>query len=145
MSARVLVLGGGGREHALAWGLARSPHVDEVICAPGNPGMAGIGECTPVSVTDAAAVVDLAAKLEPDLVVVGPEDPLVAGIVDALEAGGRLAFGPSAAAARLEGSKAWMKDVLVAAGVPTARYATFRAGQEAEAFAFLDHRRYSGS
>jgi phosphoribosylamine--glycine ligase len=132
------VLGGGGREHALAWGLARSPHVDEVVCAPGNPGMASIGECMPVSVTDAAAVVDLAAKLEPDLVVVGPEDPLVAGIVDALEAAGWLAFGPGAAAARLEGSKAWMKDVLVAAGVPTARYATFRAGQEADAFAFLD-------
>ncbi len=138
MSTRVLVVGGGGREHALAWGLARSPLVDEVVCAPGNPGMASIGECMPVSVTDAAAVADLAAKLDTDLVVVGPEDPLVAGIVDALEGSGRLAFGPSAAAARLEGSKAWMKDVLVAAGVPTARFATFRAGQETEAFAFLD-------
>src|SRR5207237_1060619 len=84
----------------LAWGLARSPHVDEVVCAPGNPGMAGLGECMPVSVTDAAAVVDLAAKLEPDLVVVGPEDPLVAGIVDALETAGWLAFGPSGAAGR---------------------------------------------
>ena len=138
MSARVLVVGSGGREHALAWGLARSAHVDEVVCAPGNPGMATIGECVPVAVSDPAAVTDLAAKLDADLVVVGPEDPLVAGVVDAVEASGRRAFGPSGAAARLEGSKAWMKDVLVAAGVPTARYATFRTGEETAAFAFLD-------
>ncbi|MDQ1435802.1 MAG: phosphoribosylamine---glycine ligase [Actinomycetota bacterium] len=137
MSARVLVVGAGGREHALAWGLARSPLVDEIICAPGNPGMATIGECLPVVATDPTAVADLATKLDADLVVVGPEDPLVAGVVDALEESGRRAFGPSAAAARLEGSKAWMKDVLVAAGVPTARYGTFGSGQEAEAFDFL--------
>jgi phosphoribosylamine--glycine ligase len=138
VSTRVLVVGAGGREHALAWGLARSPHVDEVVCAPGNPGMATIGECTPVAVNDPSAVVDLAAKLDADLVVVGPEEPLVAGVVDALDAAGRRAFGPRAAAARLEGSKAWMKDVLVSAGVPTARYATFGAGQEDSAFSFLD-------
>jgi len=138
VSTRVLVVGGGGREHALAWGLARSAHVDEVVCAPGNPGMATIGECVPVSVTDPGAVVDVAAKLDADLVVVGPEDPLVAGVVDALEHAGRRAFGPSATAARLEGSKAWMKEVLAAAGVPTARYATFRAGHESDAFAYLE-------
>jgi len=138
VSTRVLVVGGGGREHALAWGLARSSQVDEVVCAPGNPGMATIGECIPVAASDPAAVVDLAAKLDADLVVVGPEDPLVAGVVDALEDAGRRAFGPRAAAARLEGSKAWMKDVLVAAGVPTARYATFGAGQETEATQFLE-------
>jgi phosphoribosylamine---glycine ligase len=138
VSTRVLVVGGGGREHALAWGLARSAYVDEVVCAPGNPGMATIGECVPVSVTDPGAVVDLAAKLDADLVVVGPEDPLVAGVVDALEHAGRRAFGPSAAAARLEGSKAWMKEVLAAGGVPSARYATFRAGQESDAFAYLE-------
>ncbi len=138
MSSRVLVVGSGGREHALAWGLAASPHVDDVVCAPGNPGMATLGECVPVTATDADAVVHLAAKLDADLVVVGPEDPLVAGVVDALEAAGRRAFGPTAAAARLEGSKAWMKDVLVGAGVPTARYATFGAGQQTDAFAFLD-------
>ncbi len=138
MSTRVLVVGGGGREHSLAWGLARSPLVDEVVSAPGNPGLATIGECLPVVPTDPAAVADLAAKLDADLVVVGPEDPLVAGVVDAVEASGRPAFGPSAAAARLEGSKAWMKDVLVAAGVPTARYAAFGAGQEVDALAFLD-------
>jgi phosphoribosylamine---glycine ligase len=138
VSTRVLVIGGGGREHALAWGLSRSPHVDEVVCAPGNPGMARIGECVPVTATDRAAVVDLAAKLDADLVVVGPEDPLVAGVVDALTESGRSAFGPSAAAARLEGSKAWMKDVLVSAEVSTARYGTFGAGDEAAALAFLE-------
>jgi phosphoribosylamine--glycine ligase len=100
--------------------------------------MAALGECVPVAASDPAAVVDLAAKLEPDLVVVGPEDPLVAGVVDAVEDAGYRAFGPRAAAARLEGSKSWMKDVLVAAGVPTARHATFAAGDEERAFTFLD-------
>jgi phosphoribosylamine--glycine ligase len=138
VSTRVLVVGGGGREHALVWGLARSPSVDEVACAPGNPGIAALGECLPVAATDPTAVSELAAKIDADLVVVGPEDPLVAGVVDAVEASGRLAFGPRAAAARLEGSKAWMKDVLVAAGVPTARYAAFGADDEAAALAFLD-------
>jgi len=137
VSTRVLVIGSGAREHALAWGLARSPLVDDVVCAPGNPGMAEIGECLPVTATDPASVADLAAKLDTDLVVIGPEDPLVAGVVDALAAAGRAAFGPSRAAARLEGSKAWMKEVLVAAGVSTARHATFRAGDEDRAQAFL--------
>ena len=138
MSTRVLIIGSGGREHALAWGLARSSHVDEVICAPGNAGMAVIGECMPVVPTDPAAVADLAGKLDADLVVVAPDDPLVAGVVDAVRASGRLAFGPNAAAARLEGSKSWMKDVLDAAGVPTARHATFGAGEEARADSFLE-------
>src|SRR4051812_4613861 len=138
MSARVLVIGSGGREHALAWGLARSPQVSEVVCAPGNPGMATIGECIPVAAADPAAVRDLADRIKPDLVVVGPEDPLVAGVVDALQAGGYLAFGPNAAAARLEGSKKWMKDVLASAGVPTAAYGSFTATDEDAAFAFLD-------
>jgi phosphoribosylamine--glycine ligase len=135
---RVLVIGSGGREHALAWGLARSSQVDDVICAPGNPGMAALGECVPVVATDPDAVADLAAKLDADLVVVGPEDPLVAGVVDALEDTGRLAFGPRASAARLEGSKAWMKDVLSAARVPTARHSVFVAGEDERAFALLD-------
>jgi phosphoribosylamine---glycine ligase len=138
VSTRVLVIGGGGREHALAWGLSRSAHVDEVVCAPGNPGMASLGECVPVTTTDPGAVVDLAAKLDADLVVVGPEDPLVAGVVDALTGSGRAAFGPNAAAARLEGSKAWMKDVLSAAEVATARYGAFGRGEEADALAFLE-------
>ncbi|HVJ98663.1 MAG TPA: phosphoribosylamine--glycine ligase N-terminal domain-containing protein, partial [Acidimicrobiia bacterium] len=94
---RALVVGGGGREHALAWGLSRSSAVDEVVCAPGNPGMATLGECVPVMATDPDAVADLATKVEADLVVVGPEDPLAAGVVDAVEATGRPAFGPRAA------------------------------------------------
>ena len=138
MTTRVLVIGSGGREHALAWGLMRSPHVDEVVSAPGNPGMAEIGECFPVTATDASAVADLADRLDVDLVVVGPEDVLVAGAVDAVEARGRLAFGPNAAAARLEGSKAFMKDVLVRAGVPTARYEPFTAVDEERALAYLE-------
>jgi phosphoribosylamine--glycine ligase len=133
---RVLVVGSGGREHALAWGLSRSPAVDEVVCAPGNPGMEAIGECVPTAAADPAAVADLADALAADLVVVGPEDPLVAGVVDAVTARGRAAFGPRAAAARLEGSKAWMKDVLAAAGVATARYGAF--SEEAPALAFLE-------
>jgi phosphoribosylamine---glycine ligase len=140
---RVLVVGSGGREHALAHGLAQSPGVEEVIGAPGNPGIAALGRCVPVKSGDAKAVADLADEVDADLVVIGPEVPLVAGAVDAVEARGRLAFGPRAAAARLEGSKAWMKDVLHAAGVPTARYGVFannskeRAGEMA-ALNFLD-------
>jgi phosphoribosylamine--glycine ligase len=136
--SRVLVVGSGGREHALAAQLARSSSVDEVVCAPGNAGMSAIGECLAVDAEDPAAVVAVADKVDADLVVVGPEGPLVAGAVDALEDAGRLAFGPRAAAARLEGSKAWMKEVLDAASVPTARHAVFSAGEEARAFAFLE-------
>ena len=132
---RVLIVGSGGREHALAWALARSAGVDEVVCAPGNPGMAGLGHCVAVDAADPAAVAGLADELDAGLVVVGPEVPLVAGVVDAVAARGRLAFGPGAAGARLEGSKAWMKEVLMAAGGPTARHGAF--GQEEPALAFL--------
>jgi phosphoribosylamine--glycine ligase len=135
---RVLVIGSGGREHALAWGLARSPLVDEVVAAPGNPGIESLGACVPVDVEDAAAVAKVADEVDADLTVVGPEVPLVAGAVDAIEARGRLAFGPRAAGAQLEGSKKWMKEVLVAAGVPTARHASFTASDEAAALAFLE-------
>jgi phosphoribosylamine--glycine ligase len=138
VSTRVLVVGSGGREHALAWGLARSTAVDEVYSAPGNPGMATIGECIPLTPNDAPGVADLADHLDADLVVIGPEDALVAGAVDALAERGRLGFGPNAAAAQLEGSKAWMKDVLTSAGVATARYRAFGAGGEADALAFLE-------
>ena len=135
---RALVLGSGGREHALTHGLVGAASVDEVLCAPGNPGMAEIAECVAVTADDPAAVADLADERDVDLVVVGPEQPLVNGVVDAVAARGRLAFGPTAAGARLEGSKAWMKDVLVAAGVPTAAHGTFGPGDEAAALAFLD-------
>ena len=133
-----LVVGAGGREHALAWRLAQSPHVDTIICAPGNPGTATLGENRPLDTGDPAAVAALADRVDASLVVVGPEDPLVAGAADAVRARGRACFGPSASAARLEGSKAWMKDVLVAAGVPTARHATFGADDEAAALAYLE-------
>jgi phosphoribosylamine--glycine ligase len=135
---RALVVGSGGREHALAWALTRSPSVDDVLCAPGNPGIAEVAECVPVGANDPRAIADLADARDVDLVVVGPEQPLVDGVVDAVSARGRLAFGPHAAGARLEGSKAWMKEVLVAAGVPTAAHATFHAGEEDAALAFLE-------
>jgi phosphoribosylamine--glycine ligase len=131
---RVLIVGSGGREHALAWGLSRAGH--EVVGAPGNPGLAGLGRCVAVDADDPAAVAALADDLDVDVVVVGPEVPLVAGAIDAVEARGRLAFGPRAAGARLEGSKAWMKEVLARAGVPTAGHGAFT--DEAEASAFLE-------
>jgi phosphoribosylamine--glycine ligase len=138
MSDRVLVLGGGGREHSLAWKLAQSPSVGEVVCAPGNPGTESFGDRVAIDPCDPAAVVALARRVDAALVVVGPEEPAVRGVVDALEDDGRLAFGPRAAAARLEGSKAWMKEVLVSAGVPTARHRTFGPGELELALAHLD-------
>ncbi len=122
MGHRVLVLGAGGREHALAWRLAASPSVGEVHCAPGNPGTEALGANHPVDVTDPDTVVALASQLQVDFVVVGPEAPLVAGVVDALARRGIPAFGPSAAAAQLEGSKAFAKQVMRDAGAPTAGY-----------------------
>lgn len=122
----VLVVGSGGREHALAQALARDPEVSVVHCAPGNPGTALVAQNHPVNANDPAAVTALARELGVGLVVVGPEAPLVAGVADAIRAAGIACFGPSAAAARLEGSKAFAKDVMRAAGVPTAaaRYCT---------------------
>jgi phosphoribosylamine---glycine ligase len=117
----VLVVGSGGREHALVWALARSPGVGELHAAPGNPGIAELASCHPVRADDPASLVPLAVELGVDLVVVGPEAPLVAGLADELRLRGVSVFGPSAAAARLEGSKAFAKEVLEAAGVPTAR------------------------
>jgi len=118
------VLGGGGREHALCWALRRSASVDAVLCAPGNAGIAEVATLHPVDPTDVGAVVALARDERCDLVVVGPEAPLVAGVADALSAAGVPVFGPSAAAARIEGSKAFAKDVMAAAGVPTGGYWT---------------------
>ncbi len=117
----VLVVGGGGREHALVLALSRDPAVTEVHAAPGNPGMAGAAVLHPVDTVDAAAVAALAQQVGADLVVVGPEAPLVSGVADAVRSVGIPCFGPSAAAARLEGSKAFAKEVMAAAGVPTAR------------------------
>ena len=117
---RVLVVGSGGREHALAWKLRQSPTVEEVHAAPGNPGIAALGECHPIRAEDGESLLALARTLSADLVVVGPEAPLVAGVADQLRRGGVAVFGPSAAAARIEGSKGFAKEVLNAAGVPTA-------------------------
>ncbi|CCH22273.1 phosphoribosylamine--glycine ligase [Micromonospora lupini] len=118
---RVLLVGGGGREHALALGLAGDPAVSALIAAPGNPGIASVAEVRAVNASDPAAVAALAVETAADLVVIGPEAPLVAGVADAVRAKGIAVFGPSAEAAQLEGSKAFAKDVMTAAGVPTAR------------------------
>ncbi|MFI6821247.1 phosphoribosylamine--glycine ligase [Micromonospora sp. NPDC050187] len=124
---RVLLVGGGGREHALALGLVADPSVERLIAAPGNPGIAGVAELRQVDTADPAAVAGLAVEEGVDLVVIGPEAPLVAGVADAVRAKGVACFGPSAEAARLEGSKAFAKDVMFAAGVPTARAYTCTA------------------
>jgi len=118
---RVLVVGSGGREHALVWSLSRSESLGELHAAPGNPGIAKLAHCHPVRADDHAALVSLARELRIDLVVVGPEAPLVAGLADELRHRGIAVFGPSAAAARIEGSKSFAKAVMEAAGVPTAR------------------------
>ena len=118
---QVVVVGSGAREHALAWRLGQSPGLTELHAAPGNPGIAKIGRCHPVRADDADGLLSLATTLDADLVVIGPESPLVAGIADVLRRNGIAVFGPSAAAARIEGSKAFAKDVLRAAGVPTAQ------------------------
>jgi phosphoribosylamine--glycine ligase len=117
---RVLVVGSGGREHALAWKLAQSPLLEELHAAPGNPGIARLAHCHPIRAEDAEGLLGLSRSLEVDLVVVGPEVPLVLGLADALRRFGVSVFGPSAAAARIEGSKAFAKEVLAAAGVESA-------------------------
>jgi phosphoribosylamine--glycine ligase len=114
------VIGGGGREHAIVRALAADPAVSGLHAAPGNPGMAPLAELHPVAVSDPADVVRLARQIAAGLVVIGPEAPLVAGVADALRAAGIAVFGPDAAAARIEGSKAFAKDVMTAAGIPTA-------------------------
>ena len=116
----VLIVGGGGREHALAWRLAQCPGLGELHAAPGNPGIARLGTCHGVAADDTGALVALGRRLAVDLVVIGPEAPLVAGLGDALRDTGVAVFGPGAEAARIEGSKSFAKDVLRAAGVPTA-------------------------
>ena len=121
---RVLLVGSGGREHALAWRLSSSPSLDELHAAPGSPGIARLATCHPVSADDADGLLGLARSLDVALVVVGPEAPLVAGVADVLRHSGIPVFGPSAAAARIEGSKRFAKDVMASAGVPTAALLT---------------------
>ena len=122
---KVLVIGGGGREHAICWKLAQSPKVKELYCAPGNAGIAEIARCVDIGVMDFEKMTEFAKKEAFDLVVVGPDDPLAAGLVDALEAAGLRTFGPRKNAAILEGSKAFSKDLMKKYGIPTAAYETF--------------------
>jgi phosphoribosylamine--glycine ligase len=118
---KVLLVGSGAREHALAWQLSRSPSLSELHAAPGNPGISSLARCHPVRTDDADGLVGVARAVGAELVVIGPEAPLVAGIGDELRRNGLAVFGPSAAAAQIEGSKTFGKDVMLAAGVPTAR------------------------
>jgi phosphoribosylamine---glycine ligase len=130
----ILLLGSGGREHALAWKMAASPLVDRLFCAPGNAGIAREAACVDLDIANHAAVIGFCRDNRIGFVVVGPEAPLCAGIVDDLEAAGIKAFGPSRSAARLEGSKGFTKDLCRSAGIPTAAYERFRATGPAKAY-----------
>ena len=130
----ILLLGSGGREHALAWKMAASPLTDRLVCAPGNAGIAREAECVALDLADHAAVIGFCRANAIDFVVVGPEGPLCAGIVDDLEAAGIKAFGPSRAAAQLEGSKGFTKDLCRSNRIPTAAYERFRAAEPAKAY-----------
>ncbi|MBS6951840.1 MAG: phosphoribosylamine--glycine ligase [Enterocloster asparagiformis] len=131
---KVLVIGGGGREHAICWKLAQSSKVDALYCAPGNAGIAEYAKCVDIGVMDFEKMTEFAKAQTFDLVVVGPDDPLAAGMVDALEAAGLRAFGPRKNAAILEGSKAFSKDLMKKYGIPTAAYETFDSPEAAMAY-----------
>jgi phosphoribosylamine--glycine ligase len=131
---KILVVGGGGREHALCWAIAASPLCDELYCAPGNAGIAEEATCLEIGAEDVDGLVKTAAEKGVDLVVVGPEAPLVAGLVDALEAAGIKAFGPSQAAAELEGSKAFAKELCAKHGIPTPAFERFTDAAAAKAY-----------
>ena len=131
---RVLVVGGGGREHALCWKIADSPLCDALFCAPGNPGIADVATCVPIAAEDVDALVAWVSKERIDFVMIGPEAPMTLGLTDKLRANGVKVFGPTAAAARLEGSKAFMKDLFAKYGVPPAWYGRFTDPQKAKAF-----------
>lgn len=140
MGLKVLLVGGGGREHALAWKIAQSPLVEKLYCAPGNPGIGTVAECVSINADDLPGLESLAVEKGMDLTVIGPEVPLVAGLADRLRAAGQAVFGPSCAAAAIEGSKAFMKDLFQRHNIPTASYRIF-----SEATAALDHVRRVGA
>ncbi|RUM91766.1 MAG: phosphoribosylamine--glycine ligase [Thermovibrio sp.] len=131
---KVLIVGSGGREHALAWKVSQSPKVKEVIAAPGNPGIEKIGRCVDIKPTDVEGLAEFAQKEKIDLTIVGPEAPLVAGIVDEFERRGLRIFGPSKAAAKLEGSKVFAKEMMKKYGVPTAEFQVFDNPEEAKRY-----------
>lgn len=126
-----MVVGGGGREHAIVWKIAQSPRVEKIYCAPGNAGIASLAECVNIGVMEFDALADFAIEHQVDLTVIGPDDPLAAGIVDTLESRGLKVFGPRANAAILEASKAFSKDLMKKYGVPTAGYETFHNPEDA--------------
>ena len=129
---KVLILGSGGREHALAWAVSRSQRVTEVVCAPGNGGIAQVARCVPVDLKDVSAMVRLAEVEQPSLTIVGPELPLSLGVVDAFQERGYRIFGPTKAAARLESSKAFAKQFMKRYHIPTANYAVCTSAKEVE-------------
>ena len=131
---KTLVIGSGGREHVLCWSLAKSPEIKKLFCAPGNAGIASQAECVPLDVMDFDSILQFCTEKDINFTVIGPEAPLVSGLADRLEAAGIATFGPSAAAARLEGSKGFMKDLCARTGVPTAAYGRFNSLKDAMAF-----------
>ena len=131
---KVLVVGSGGREHAICWKLAQSPHVEELYCAPGNGGIAEVARCVPIAATDVQAVTAWAGEQKMDFVVVAPDDPLALGMVDALEAAGIPAFGPRQNAAMIEASKIFSKDLMAKYHIPTAAYRSFTDREQALAY-----------
>lgn len=131
---KILIIGGGGREHVLIWKIAQSPLVETLYCAPGNPGIAALAECVHIQADEIDALLDFALAEKIDLTVVGPEVPLTLGIVDRFQAAGLEIFGPSQAAARLEGSKGFSKDLMAKYGIPTAAYRTFTDRDQAHAY-----------
>ena len=128
---KVLIIGSGGREHAIAWKLSKSPKVTKLYCAPGNAGIGQIAECVPISAMEFDKLADFAQENGIDLTVVGMDDPLVGGIVDVFEARGLRVFGPRKNAAILEGSKAFSKDLMKKYGIPTAAYENFHSPEDA--------------
>ena len=131
---KVLIVGGGGREHAIAWKVSQSPRVDKLYCAPGNAGIAEVAECVSIGVMEFEKLADFAEEKKIDLTVIGPDDPLVGGVVDVFEKRGLRVFGPRKNAAIIEGSKAFSKDLMKKYGIPTATYETFSDPKAAEEY-----------
>ncbi|GAE89739.1 phosphoribosylamine-glycine ligase [Acetivibrio straminisolvens JCM 21531] len=137
---KVLVVGSGGREHTLVWKIVQSPKVEKVYCAPGNGGISAIAECVPVKAMDIDGIVNFSKEKEIDMVVVAPDDPLAAGMVDALEEAGIRAFGPRKAAATIESSKAFAKNLMKKYNIPTASYEVFE--NSTDAISYLQNQQY---